>query len=100
MVRHIVLWTFKENAGGATKQENISKAIEKLLKLKELIKEVKYLECGKNFTITPDSFDLGLLCEFESKTDLEKYEIHPAHLELVGWLRTVRDKRAVTDFEF
>lgn len=100
MVRHIVLWTFKENAGGATKQENITKAIDKLLKLKELIKEVKYLECGKNFTKSSDCFDLGLICEFESAADLDKYQFHPSHMAVVEWLRTVREKRAVTDYEF
>ena len=99
MIRHIVLWTFKESAGGAEKQENIAKAFEKLVKLKDSIQEIKFLECGKNFTMSADSFDLALVCEFENVTDLEKYQVHPAHLEVVKWLHTVRELRVVADYE-
>jgi hypothetical protein len=100
MIRHIVLWTFKENAGGREKQENIDSAKEKLLNLKNHIDVIKHIECCRNFTETPDSVDLALMCEFETKADLEKYQTHPAHLDVVQFMRTVRDKRIVADYEF
>lgn len=96
MVRHIVMWTFKD----AEKQENINKALEKLSKLKNSIKELKSLECGSDFNRSPESFDVALVCEFENMEDLEKYQVHPAHMEVVEWLCTVRDKKVVADYEF
>jgi hypothetical protein len=99
MIKHIVLWTFKESAEGKTKQENL-KATKALLEgLKDKIKEVKHLEVGINFNPAPHAYDLALYSEFSSKEDLLAYTNHPEHQRIVEHLGRVRDQRIVVDYE-
>ena len=99
MVKHIVLWTFKENAAGQGKQENLTAAKEKLEAMNGKIPGMTHLEAGINFQTREGAWDLALYSEFESRQALEGYQSHPAHLKVIEFLRTVRDQRAVADYE-
>ena len=99
MVKHIVLWTFKESAEGKTKQENLKETKELLEGLKGKIKEVKRLEVGINFNPGPHAYDLALYSEFSSKEALLAYTNHPEHQKIVEHLSRVRDQRIVVDYE-
>ena len=98
MIKHIVLWSFRPQAEGRSKQENIKLAREKLLGLKESIPEVRSLEIGININTGQDAFDLALYSEFENEKDLDTYQKHPEHLKAVDFLRKVRDRRVVADY--
>jgi len=98
MIKHIVLWSFRPQAEGHSKQENIELARKKLLGLKDSIKEVRALEVGVNSNTGQDSFDLALYSEFENEKDLDTYQKHPEHLKAVDFLRKVRDRRVVADY--
>jgi hypothetical protein len=98
MVKHIVLWTFKETANGRGKIDNIEMAREILEGLKGRIPQVRSLEVGVNFNATDGAWDLALCSEFATREDLEAYQNHPAHFEAVDFLRVVRDQRAVVDY--
>ena len=41
MIRHVVMWKFKENAEGKTKEENMAIVTEKLYALLPVISELK-----------------------------------------------------------
>lgn len=99
MIKHIVLWTFKEASGEIEKQNNISLAEQKIKELKDKISVVRKIETRKNATMYPDAYDLALLCEFDNLADLDFYQKHPEHLALVEWIKTVRDKKAAIDYE-
>ncbi|MDP2808360.1 MAG: Dabb family protein [bacterium] len=99
MIKHIVLWSFRPQAEGRSKQENIELAREKLLGLKDSIKEIKSLEVGINSNAGQDAFDLALYSEFENEKDLDTYQKHPEHLKAVDFLRKVRDRRVVADYQ-
>jgi len=99
MVKHIVLWTFKESALGKTKQENLKETKVLLEGLKDKIKEVKHLEVGINFNPGQHAYDLALNPEFLSKEDLLTYTNHPEHQKVVEHLGRVRDQRIVVDYE-
>ena len=98
MIKHIVLWSFRPQAEGHSKQENIELARKKLLGLKDSIKEVRALEIGVNINTGQDAFDLALYSEFEKEKDLDAYQKHPEHLKAVDFLRKVRDRRVVADY--
>ena len=55
MIKHIVLWSFRPQAEGRSKQENIELAREKLLGLKDSIPEVRSLEIGININTGQDA---------------------------------------------
>jgi hypothetical protein len=99
MIRHCVLWTLKENAEGTSKEENARKVISALRELPHSIGEIRHCEVGLNKTGSPDAYDIGLCMEFNTMADLEIYQKHPAHLRFVEFIRKVREKRAVVDFE-
>ncbi len=99
MIKHIVLWTFKDDSSESAKQDNINTIERKIWELKNKIPGILKLETGKNVTLSAEAYDLALYCEFENLTDLEIYQKHPAHLALVELLKNVRDKRAFIDYE-
>jgi hypothetical protein len=99
MIKHIVMWTFKETAPGRGKQENLMLAKEKLEAMVGKIPGMTQLEAGINFQPREGAWDLALYSEFETKQALEGYQTHPEHLKVIEFLRTVRDQRAVVDYQ-
>jgi hypothetical protein len=45
------------------------------------------------------SYDLALLAKFDSLADLQAYQDHPAHLEVVKYMTTVRESTITVDYE-
>ena len=99
MVKHIVIWTLKEEALGATKSENALKMKDILEGLAGKIPGLVHIEVGFDFFQSKDSFDVALYSEFESKEDLAAYQAHPEHLNVVEFIREVRIERKVVDYE-
>ncbi len=99
MVKHIVMWTFRERAEGRSRDENIAMAVEILNGLRYKVPTVRFLEVGRNITRSDGAFDLALYSEFDDEAGLEVYQKHPEHLKAVEFLGKVRDQRAVVDYE-
>ena len=60
MIKHIVMWKFKEN-----EEEKMKEFLEGLNRLKDIIPEIKYMETGIN--INPNNeYDAILISEFET----------------------------------
>lgn len=99
MIKHIVMWTFRDRAEGRSRQENIHLAAERLQGLRDKIDTVRHLEIGHNINVSEGAYDLALYSEFEDREGLEIYQKHPEHLKAVEFLRKVRDQRVVVDYE-
>jgi hypothetical protein len=99
MIKHILMWTFKERAEGRSKDENIAMAVEILSGLRDKVPTVRFLEVGRNITRSDGAFDLAFYSGFDDETGLEVYRKHPEHLKAVKFLGKVRDQRAVVDYE-
>jgi hypothetical protein len=99
MIKHIVMWTIKKNADGATKEE-LMKIVKVMLEgLKETIPVVQALEVGVNFNPSDTAYDIVLTSEFKNKHDLEIYQKHPDHVKVGDFVGRVRELRAVVDYE-
>ena len=72
MVKHIVLYTFKE---GVNKEEAITVIRDSLYPLVGKIAGLQQLEVKLAF----NGMDYALYSEFESREALEKYAVHPLH---------------------
>lgn len=95
MVKHIVMWTLKE--------KNQDKALEiknGLEGLKEKLSYIKFIEVGINFNTTDSAYDIVLNSDFETKEDLNKYQVSEEHLEVAAKVRDAVSKRAVVDYEY
>lgn len=102
MIRHIVLFKFKESAENRTKQENLLLAKEKCLALKNEIPEICTMEVSFNVAgVDKRNFDFLIDSTFKTTTDLNNYQIHPAHKafgDFIGNLR-MENGRSSIDIE-
>ncbi len=100
MIKHVVMWKFKNSAEGHEKSENIEKVKKVLLALKPAISQLKSLDVGKNFNPSDAAFDLVLISTHEDKESLKGYINHPIHQEAATFIGKVVAERKVVDFEF
>jgi heme-degrading monooxygenase HmoA len=56
------------------------------------------LEVGIDFSRENDSSDVVLYSEFDSNDALQAYQAHPAHAEVVPFVKSVRAERRVVDY--
>ena len=99
MIKHIVMWKFKESAEGNTKEENIRIVSESLFSLVGVIDEIKKMEIGVDLMHTAASMDLALVTEFETLDTLHTYAVHPEHVKVADFVRKVTETRVVLDSE-
>lgn len=97
MIKHIVMWKFKDEAEGATKAENIAKVKALLEDLATRLDLIKSLEVRKG--LPGGSFDAVLITEFETSEDLAAYIVHPEHKKVSAFVKSVREARASVDYE-
>lgn len=94
MIKHVVMWKFKEN-----EEENMKKFLKGLNDLKQIIPEIKNMETGIN--INPkNEYDAILISEFETMEDLEKYKNNPEHVKVSALCKEIRVNRQAIDYEF
>ena len=98
MIKHIVLFRFKDFAEGADKADNIKSLKSRLEALEDIIDEIKFFEVGINFDNSDAAYDLALCSEFESKEDLYSYQKHPEHAKVVDFVKKVCENRVVADY--
>ena len=99
MIKHIVVWRFKDEALGASKAENIARAKEAIESLRESVPQVRYLEVGVDVGADKDPCDLAIYSEFDSVEDLQAYQVHPEHVKVASLIGEMRETRAVIDYE-
>ena len=101
MVKHIVIWKLDESYMQEEK-ENIKNTIrEKLLALSGKIDVIKSLSVQFNSKeASTGNFDIMLDTTFSSFADLNTYQVHPEHLKVGEYVKSVKPQRACIDFEF
>lgn len=100
MIRHVVMFSFKEEAEGRSKAENIALTKEMLEALPEKIDLIRASQVEVNAPgAAQDNCDLLLISDFDSLADLEAYKVHPDHVAVGTFMRPLRTGRASVDFE-
>lgn len=99
MIRHVVMWKFKSEAEGKTREENMEIVKNSLYALLPVISELKRMEIGFDITHSDMSMDLMLLTEFDSVEDMKAYAQHPEHLKVSTYVQKVIETRLVLDCE-
>ena len=98
MIRHIVMFKFKESAEGRGKAENIGTLKSMLEALPSRIEEIRSFEVGVNFLAANVAYDVVLVSEFESVEALYSYQKHPMHLKVADFVSKACASRAVVDY--
>lgn len=99
MINHTVVWKFKDEALGNTKETNMNILKEKLLDLKGKINEIIEISVGFNSVETPSSYDFILNVLFKNKEDLQEYIINEDHKKVGLFVREVIESRVSIDYE-
>ena len=92
MVKHIVLYTLKENVD---KDQAVAIVKEQLEPLVDKIPGLLHMEIRRAF----NGMDYALYSEFESKEALEAYAVHPLHQEAKTHFFHLLDSRVAADYE-
>ena len=92
MVKHIVLYKFKD---GVDHQEAIKIIADALEPLVGKIPGLRHLEVRLAF----NGMDYALYSEFESREALEAYAVHPLHQEAKTHFFHLLDSRVAADYE-
>ena len=92
MVKHIVLFTFKE---GVDKEEAVKLIASVLEPLAGQIPGLLKMEIGQAY----QGMDCALYSEFESKQALTDYASHPLHLAAKDHFWHMLDSRTAADYE-
>jgi hypothetical protein len=99
MFTHIVLWKLKDDANGKSKAENARLMKERFEEIANMLDGLRRLDVGIDELRTPDSADVVLFTEFESRAAYEAYVVHPAHKAVSEFVSGIRSERRVIDFE-
>lgn len=93
MIRHIVMWKFRE--GTEREQEEF---LTRLAGLYGVIPQIRSLQVARN--VGPESnYDAVLCSEFESMEDVALYRDDPRHKAVSALCKSIRVDRVAMDYE-
>jgi hypothetical protein len=94
MFYHVVLFKLKDNS-----PEIMDKAKEILLSMEGKIPQLKDLTVGKDELFTERSYDLCLITTFDTKEEMDEYQIHEYHVNhVLANLKPMLSASKVCDF--
>lgn len=99
MIKHIVMWSFADEAAGADKATNLQLAQSRLSALAGLVPGMGTFEAVVAQPGLEASYDLVLYSEFDSVEALQAYATHPDHVAVATFITQARIARACMDYE-
>ncbi|WP_447912106.1 Dabb family protein [Microbacterium phyllosphaerae] len=98
MIRHVVTWKLAAEDAGARAAQAVEVA-RRLNALDGVVPQLRSISAGANAAYPDTNWDVTLVADFDSIAALEEYQVHPAHEEVVAYVRSVVASRAAVDFE-
>ena len=94
MLTHVVIWKYKADIDQETREEHVNL----LRNLAGLVPEMKSLEVGFDTIGLARSYDTGLVAVFDDRAGLDAYTVHPEHVKVANFGRTISEHVASVDF--
>lgn len=98
MIRHIVLFQFREELSAASKQEARERFKKKILALPEKLSLIRSIEVGFNSNLD-EKWDICLNGLFENIDDVKTYATFPEHVAAARELKQFLSGRSCVDYE-
>src|SRR5882672_11871198 len=95
MLTHVVVWKYRADVDPEVREEHVRM----LRRLDSLIKEIESLSVGFDVVKLPRSFDTGLVALFRDRAALDAYTVHPEHIKVAAFGKTISEQVASVDFE-
>ncbi|MGN7355729.1 Dabb family protein [Paenibacillus sp. SAF-054] len=94
MIKHIVFIKLKDRT-----PESVDKTAGILRAMKGQIPQLLAIEVGVDIVHSERSFDIALVTEVASLEDLQAYQVHPVHQEVVRHLNEAKEISFAVDYE-
>ncbi len=94
MLTHVVLFKLQEPTA-----ENLNAFCEKLQTLAGNVPTLNELEVGVDIVRSERSYDVALITRFDSLADMEAYQVHPFHQDILTYVRPRITGATAVDFE-
>jgi hypothetical protein len=94
MLTHIVLFKLADPTSN-----NMEALQEKLVSLNGKVPQLRHIEVGLNVVPSDRAYDVALYTKFDSLEDMDAYQVHPYHQEVVAYVRSVVAGSVSVDYE-
>jgi len=94
MLTHIVVWKYRDDVEQFAREEHVNL----LRRLRNIIPGVQSLSVGVDTLFLPRSYDTGLVAIFEDRAALDAYTVHPEHVKVAEFGRSISEHVASVDF--
>lgn len=94
MLTHIVIWKYRREVTEEERREHIAL----LRRLPSVIPNIKSFHVGSDILHLPRSYDTGLVAIFPNREALDEYTVHPEHIKVADFGRSVSEHVASVDF--
>lgn len=91
---HVVLFKLKDGSPQA-----VAAAVEKLRSLAGKVPALRSLEVGQDVVRSPRSYDVALIARFDSLAEMQAYQVHPYHQEVLTYMQAAAAAIIAVDFE-
>jgi len=99
MVKHIVWFTLKDEAGGKTAAENAAKIVDMVRALDGKIPTLKHVEITtETLDTTTEPVGVVLQTMHDDAQGLHEYNVHPEHQKCVAFIKEVISSRKAIDY--
>jgi len=95
MIIHIVAWKYRAD----TPQDAREKHRAMLKALRDVVPGIEDFAVGGDFLRAHNSYDTGLFARFQDRSVLDAYTVHPEHVKVVEYGRSVAETMSKVDFE-
>lgn len=93
MIRHIVMWKFREGT-----QVQVEEFLTRLAALEGQISCIRAMSVCRS-AVENSAFDAVLVADFDSLQDVSLYKNDPRHLAVSALCKQIRTERSAIDFE-
>lgn len=94
MLTHIVVWKYRADIEEELRLEHV----ERLRRLPTLIERIEKFDVGVDVLRLPRSYETGLVAVFKDRAALDAYTIHPEHILVAEFGRTISEHVVSVDF--
>jgi hypothetical protein len=95
MLIHIVAWKYRADVLEEAREKH-----QAMLKaLHNVVPGIEDFAVGFDFLRAHNSYDTGLFARFQDRSVLEAYTVHPEHVKVVEYGRTIAETMSKVDFE-
>ncbi|AIQ28899.1 MULTISPECIES: Dabb family protein [Paenibacillus] len=94
MIKHIVFFKLKDRS-----PDKVQETVAVLRNMEGRIPQLISIEVGADLIHSERSYDIALVTVVASMEDLQAYQVHPAHKEVIAHINEVKDVSVAVDYE-